>query len=256
MKRKIFNTGFTLIELITATALVVIVILGIFSINMVLSNNNQDYAQRYLVRSATQTTLNHILNNAVLAVGSGTTDQWGNQDVGILIGPGGPAHWASVPNGGFQNDETICIHQAANNNLINSGSDIWLCYTWYPPLGNSNDYQIKYCVLPYASTATSGQLRGAANCNFANADGFTVTAGPTNLGTSNNDFMTNATFNTNGTNVGSTMLFTLTLQNCLNNAAASCNGGGAGISSDPVNNPEVSLTGSVTPTQEGMINSN
>ena len=72
MKRIFSKTAFTLIELIVSSVLVSVVVLGIFSINSVLNNNNQDYGQRYLVKSETQATLNHILNNASLAVGSGT----------------------------------------------------------------------------------------------------------------------------------------------------------------------------------------
>ena len=64
MKRIYSKTALSLLELIIATALVSVIILGIFAINTVLSNNNIDYGQRYFVKSETQTTLNHILNNA------------------------------------------------------------------------------------------------------------------------------------------------------------------------------------------------
>ena len=47
MKINISKTGFSLLELIIAAALVSVVILGIFAVNNVLTGNNQDYGQRY-----------------------------------------------------------------------------------------------------------------------------------------------------------------------------------------------------------------
>jgi hypothetical protein len=53
----------------------------------------------------------------------------------------------------------------------------------------------------------------------------------------------------------STSGFSITIQNCLNDsepAPRACNGGGDGISGDPVNNPEVTVSGTVFPSQEGI----
>jgi len=243
MKKNLSKTAFTLIELIIATALVVIVLLGMFSINSVLSNNSQDYGQRYLVKSGTQITLNHILNNAGLAVGSANAN-----DEGILIG--GAANGPADPN-------TFCIHQASQSvqgaqNLIgfNTG-DIWVCYSW-----SAN--QINWCAERYNGSV--GDPRGATSCTAAIAAG-TVIPNPTTgsnqtfLGSANTGF---ANLPPTFTSDGVQLLFTITLQNCLNNSAASCNGNGAnpgstpGVSSDPVNNPEVVVSGSASPSQESM----
>ena len=122
MKKNLSKTAFSLIELIVTSLLVIIVMLGAFSINSVLTNNNQDYGQRYSVKSVTQITLNHILNNASLAVGSGTADNYGNIDQGILWGAGNPPE---ITNGVYNNfngvgdPNSFCIHQAANNNIVN-----------------------------------------------------------------------------------------------------------------------------------------
>ena len=80
MRIKTSKTAFTLVELIVSLVLVGIVLLGLASITTILGTSNQDYGQKYLVKADTQTTLNHILNNASLAVGSGTSDAFGNQD--------------------------------------------------------------------------------------------------------------------------------------------------------------------------------
>jgi hypothetical protein len=96
--------------------------------------------------------------------------------------------------------------------------------------------------MPYNSALN---FQGAANCTSANVIGTQVY-----LGTAFSDPAAAATFN-------STSGFTITLQNCLNNSetindSLTCNGSGNGISSDPVNNPEVQVSGSVYPSQEGM----
>ena len=211
MKKKLSKTAFSLLELIIASMLLIIVLLGIFSVNTVLNNNNVDYGQRYFVKSGTQTTLNHILNNASLAVGSGTIDSNNNPDQGIEIG-----------NAGVSNDPnsySFCIHQAANNNLINSPSDIWLCYTWSP------NYQINYCTFAYDSSQPN---RGASSC-----------VGGSFLGTAHNNPVVSFANN----------IFFMTIQNCLNNAALNC---WSNTPPDPVNNPEYSLSGSASPLQSGM----
>jgi hypothetical protein len=213
MKRFFSKTAVTLIELIVAVSLVSIVLLGLSSINMVLSNNNQDYGQRYLVRSETQATLNHILNNASLAVGSGSAN-----DEGVLIGAA-----VGDPN-------SFCIHQGPNNNIFNNvNNDIWLCYTL-----SSN--QIKYCTETYSA---GGDPRGAASCTASP----NITSGPTFLGTAYS--ITNPSSSLN-----STTGFSITIQNCLNDSALGCNS--SGISTLPANNPEVQITGTVFPPQESF----
>jgi prepilin-type N-terminal cleavage/methylation domain-containing protein len=229
MKNFFSKTAYTLIELIVSLALVSIVLLGIFSVNMVLNNNNQDYGQKYLVKSQTQAVLNQILNNASLAVGSGTTDSYGNLDLGILIGAGLPP--------GVNDANSICIHQAANNNIVSSAGDIWLCYTWYPAASATNPYQIYWCTSTFTAATGSGSYRGAAPCTSGSSN-FTY------LGTAYSMTSPTATYS-------ASTGFSITLQNCLNDSLASCNGSGVGVSSDPADNPEVSISGSVFPQQQG-----
>lgn len=230
MKKIFFKTAYTLIELIISLVLASVVILGIFSINMVLNGNHQDYGQRYLVRSETQATLNHILNNATLAVGSGYPDSFGNADLGILSGAGNPP--------GVGDANTFCIHQAANANISGSASALWLCYTWYPS-GGTYPYQIMYCTFSYTAATANPSFRGALPCSTISSP----LTGPTFLGTAYSNPA--PAFSTTTDN------FSITIQNCLTNSAATCNASGVGISSDPVNNPEVQVSGSIFPPQEG-----
>ena len=253
MRRLFSKKALSLLELIIASVLVLIVIMGIFAINNVLSNNNQDYGQRYLVKSETQTTLNHILNNASEAVGSGTTSKISSlEDVGILIG----SDMGDV--------NSFCIHQdiapppysggtTIDNALVNNPPSAapdytnsrWLCYTWYPsgatcPSSNPNcTYQILYCAMPYADQPP---YRGASNCNGSGAD----FAGPQYLGTA----FSNPAVTFSAT-AGGQMAFSITIQNCLTNAASSCFNSDP-TKLDPANNPEVTISGSVFPSQEGM----
>ena len=235
------KSAFTLIELIVSLALVCIVILGVFAISNVLSNNNQDYGQRYLVRSETQATLNHILNNAALAAGS----LMGN-DEGILYNGNQPAVFTDL--------NSFCIHQPGNynavtqvttlnSNITNSTNDIWLCYEYYPPGDPNFPNQIRWCTETY--NIGTADPRGAKTCA---ASGNTTTF----LGSA--DGITPAFTNASA----GQLTFSITINNCLNDttAAGTCNGNGQspgstpGVSSDPVNNPEVSLSGSIIPTQE------
>jgi len=223
------KTAFTLIELIVSLTLVSVVVLGIFAINVVLNNNNQDYGQRYLVRSETQTALNHILNDASLAVGSGTNV--GNPSVldqGIVI-------WSSGAN------ENFCMHQ---NPTGAPGGDIWACYEWDNTSGDGTYKQIWSCTMPYTLNPSTNN-RGALTANCSGTGSF--------LGTAYN--VTNPVNGLIGPyyspSTNPTIGFSITIQNCLNDSASTCNAGGNGISSDPVNNPEVQVSGSVVPSQEG-----
>jgi len=255
MKRILSKTAFSLLELIIVSVLVVVVVLGIFSINSVLSNNSQDYGQRYLVKSATQATLNHILNNASLAIGSGTKDTPGNLDLGIQIGLGSGA------DPGVGDANSFCIHQDINPSPASQPLDSttvnptpgtppsypnsrWLCYTWYPkgyvncPNGLvSCDYEIFYCAFNFipAAIAAYPSTRGAASCSSSPAP----SQGPLYLGTASGNPFSLAT-----TSFNSTSGFSMTIQNCLDNSQASGNCG-------TPNNPSVQLSGSVFPSQVG-----
>ena len=107
-----------------------------------------------------------------------------------------------------------------------------MCYTWNP-----NNNQISYCSMPYLPTMAP--YRGAASCtHVANAQYLgTAFSNPT------------VTFGVDGSNSGNQLLFTVSLQNCLDNSAASCQAG-----TDQANNPEIQVSGSAFPTQEGMQN--
>ncbi len=264
MKIIFTNKAFTLIELIVALSLLSVIFLGILSINIVLNNNNQDYGQKYIVKSQTQATLNHILNNASLAVGSNTQIVPPFKDTGILIGGTctgtscGDLDLTDVVN----NPNTFCIHQPVDNspgdnsNIINSTTtDIWLCYTYYGPATASSATagpdQIWYCTMPFTYNGTS--QRGAGSCNPTLYPA--INSGPTFLGTA---------FSISTVPVGSTfpqspylsatngqLLFSITIQNCLNDLTppGTCTGSGT---TDSANNPQIQLTGSVIPQQESI----
>ena len=222
MKKNSSKTAYTLIELIVSLALVSVVVLGMFSINVVLNNNNQDYGQRYLVRSETQATLNHILNDASLAVGSATTVN-GYTDQGIVLG--GDPTW------GWGDSNSFCIYHG-------SPSTTWGCYTWFPSTDIKAPYQILYCTQPYN---TSSSHFGAASC--PNTAQFLGTAYSISY---LNGISTPPAFN-------STTGFSITIQNCLNDAATGTEAcAKTGTSNDMANNPEVQVAGSVFPPQESF----
>ncbi len=231
MIKNFSKKAFTLIELIVSTVLVAIVSLGIITIHMVLSNNNQDYGQKYLVRSSTQITLNHILNDASMAVGTGeyVVGTPAVLDQGILIGT----------QMGAANNNSFCIHQQSS-----AGVDSWVCY-WLDTTASDPTYQqISYCTKSYLINDASG-YRGAESTNSCQA-------GTTQfLGTaySITNLIVNGVAQPTPTYVQSQsqVLFSITIQNCLNNTLSSCNS--TGISTDPEDNPEVQISGSVIPPQ-------
>ena len=246
MKIKFSKTAITLVELIIGTMLMTIILLGMFAINNVFNNNNQDYGQRYLVKSQTQTTLDQILNNASLAVGADAV----KDNEGILIGTN-PYGQGDDP-GGIGDPNSFCFHQGgtANGfiNIANSAADIWLCYTYYPAgtavTATTGPNSIYYCAETYDVGAADP--RGASSCGAA-ATAHTLIAGSniTFLGTAFsiselNSVATPPTFDTTGG-------FSITIQNCLDDSLASCNI--SGTSTALATNPEVQLSGSIFPPQ-------
>jgi len=247
--------AFTLIELIVSLSLVGIILLGIISINTVLNYNNQDYGQRYAVKSETQITLNHILNNASLAVGNGATDSFGNSEKGFLIGagpcPGTPGDLGCSDS--VNNPNSFCIHQdipsgsSLDTTVVNNPASAppnytnsrWLCYTFYGS-GAATPYQIFYCSMAYNDNGAG--TRGAASCHgVANA---------LYLGTAYS--ISNLSGASSPPSFTSTTGFSMTIQNCLNNANPPGTCKSTGTSTDPANNPEVQVSGSVIPSQESF----
>ena len=214
MKKFFSKSAYTLIELIVSLALVSIVVLGIVSIDMVLNNNGQDFGQRYVVRSSTQSSLNHILNNAALAVGSVNTD-----DESIILGG---THGLVDPN-------TFCIHQpgGAGNNIINNAGDIWLCYTWTNTLGYP--FQINWCAETYAGPGADP--RGSSSC-------FTSGSLIPNPATGASITFLGSAFSMVPTFTPAAGL-SMTLTNRLNNAAAA----------SPSTNPQTQVSGNAFPSQ-------
>ena len=212
------TTALTLLELIVSMMLVSVVLFGLFSVSMVLTNNSQDYGQRFLLNSQTQATLSHILNNASLAVKD--------------ISSGEPGIFISMAT----NPEFFCIHQNISNTILPAddtplntpgvySNDRWLCYTL-------SNYQINYCAMQYVAGASPW---GAASC-----DGV---ANSTFLGTAYSITTSTPPTFSNG-------VFSITIQNCLDDTAASCFNADPTLQ-DPVNNPQVTKSGSVACLQQG-----
>jgi hypothetical protein len=124
---------------------------------------------------------------------------------------------------GAADTNSFCIHQ-------NTSGGIWVCYTFNPAT-----YQISYCDKAYNVNDGSGK-RGAepsAVCTTASQFlGSAYSIGVPSFAPSSN-----------------LLLFSIKVTNCLNNTLATCQANGT--SSDPANNPEVQVSGSVFPLQEG-----
>lgn len=199
--------------------LTVFVILGLSSVNNALSNNNQDYGQRYLVKSETQNTLNSVLSAAQDAVGSGTmlctTDTRPFRPLGALpcLSPVADRGILIGKQMGNNNPQSFCVHQKPG------GADQWACYNLQP------DHQIMMCHKDYNLADQAGYRGASAACSDL----------PVFVGSANS-------LEINFSNSQNQLSFSVTIKNSLNND----------ISSDAENNPEVILTGGISPLQEGI----
>jgi len=225
MKKINSNIGLSLVELILASVLVIIVIVGIVAINFALSNNNQDYGQRYLLKSETQATLNNILYNASLAIGS-----LGDVGIGTIASPyvADQAVLVGTQMGGSNTvNPSFCIHQQQSISTPPYYNDIWMCYMLDNTTGDVTYGQISYCNKTYTINDSAGFRGASAAC----------------VGT----YLGNGIGITPIFSSSSPLLFQMNIVNCYNNSAtATCSSTG---STDQVNNPSVSLTGSVIPMQ-------
>ena len=133
------NKGLSLTELIVASVIAMLILLGIASSNIFLERNRHGYGKLYSIESNTTATLNHILRNAGMAIGSGSAT-----DKGILAG--------AAETG---DADTLCIHQDVNNTPDDATDDRWVCYT----IANSALYS---CIHAYDAAIA---LRGADKCS-------------------------------------------------------------------------------------------
>jgi hypothetical protein len=109
-------------------------------------------------------------------------------------------------------------------------TDTWACYELDLTSADSAYHQIWYCNASYnLTTVTRGATAAAAAACLGSG---------TFLGTA---YSATTTFSstTNGP-------FAITLQNCLNDSATSCFNANSALQ-DPVNNPQVTLSGTVYP---------
>lgn len=196
----------TLTELLVASAVVGFVLLGITASNTILQKSSQDFSASYFVAQSTQNSLNHILKNASMAVGSLSYPGYFYQETGAA----GTQYRA------------FCFNQTTDDPSDSSKAN-WVCYTWtHSDLGSVKD--LRWC----------RKAIGVPPDSCSGVDPL--------LGTAKN---VTPTFTPGG-------LFTVTIDHCLNDNAASC----CDPSADPAckpdpNNPYVTKTGSVYPSAYG-----
>lgn len=168
------NKAITLVELIVASLISTVVIMGLFTVLQSTQNAATGFGERNVVNGATQATLNHIMRNAAQVVGSGV----GNNK-GILIGVAD----------GLANNQSFCFAQDTNNPPDAVGN-IWICYTQIL----TNLYQCSSNYVPGVNP------RGATVCpntstfiGTLNANVIAATNNPNTVGTlSNPSFVGNS----------------------------------------------------------------
>ncbi|MBI3602502.1 MAG: hypothetical protein HY209_06385 [Candidatus Omnitrophica bacterium] len=182
------HLALSLMELIVASVVVIIILLGIASSQLIFQRNSNYFGSNYFVSAMTDNMLNHILTSASMAIGSGIAN-----DKGILIG---------LAETGDAN--TFCIHQdvqktlgpgvdypgTVNGDLFTTANHRWLCYTL-----DSTTHQLTYCDRTYTS--------GAAKCPPGNGIvlGTALNVGPPSF--------------TNG-------LFSIAITNCMDPTQSTC----------------------------------
>lgn len=135
--------GLTLVELIVSTAVASFVVYGMFNVIQGLNVSSDAYGKAVYAEGTTQATMNHILNNAKLMVGS-------------------------VNNIPFvRNGNTFCLGQEGGN--VDAAPDSWQCYTQINNNG-TNANQIFTCTKttvnnnPSCNTSDTYLSSAVANC--------------------------------------------------------------------------------------------
>ena len=215
--------AYTLLEVMVAFVIVSLVLLGIITTNTSMDTANRAMGLRYTLKADTQAILNHILQNAALAMGSASPG-----DEGIINGFQG----AGGLSGG--NATTFCIHQpgtnSGGNNIIANPTDIWLCYSYV-----AANHTLFWCAETYAAGADP---RTASACSTS---GTRIGAIRT-LGSVFSIQPVYTVYSATGQSE-----FDVAITSCIDNAAATCQAGGT--STSPESNPEIQLSGTVNPLQ-------
>ncbi len=149
---KIASLGLTLTELLITSVIVGVVMLGVVSLDSVVGKKRQISTAENLLSLNARVAVNHIIHNALQAVGYGTEEHLGIR-IGEQVGdqtPTGPG--------------SLCIKQDiqvsatdVNWTPIDSSDDRWVCYTLNP-----KDHQIYTCQKPYDAAAS---YQGAGRCS-------------------------------------------------------------------------------------------
>jgi prepilin-type N-terminal cleavage/methylation domain-containing protein len=132
--------GLTLTELIVATSLVGIILLAIVSTDYALRNQYKAMSTSGISGLSASAVLNHIMGNAVQAVGSVTPDA---SQTGVLIGPTGAL-----------GANTFCIRRPVAAGT--SDPLIWTCYSTVTVSGKNYMYNCTPTPAGDCSTASVG----------------------------------------------------------------------------------------------------
>lgn len=240
------SKSFTLVEVLVASLVVSIILLGVITSSIALNNNARYSAGSYYVTQNTQTILNDILNAASQAMGSpqnpgfvGIDDLITDIDssgtvIQTQLGPAGDLsdHELDALNSGDTNNNTFCVHQ----NLKFDGSfdpinlnlnHRWKCYTF-------RGYNLYSCIKVY----TDVDCPPNTSCYAANQPGACGAITDKLLGALKVKPRTEFTIDGRQ---GRTLIFKVTLQSCLNpSATATC-------VDHSSSNPYVEKTGKISP---------
>jgi type II secretory pathway pseudopilin PulG len=135
------TSAMTLVELLVATALVGIVMLGTVSVDFAIHNIKKNNTDSATLAMQTSAAMIEMTSHIQKAVGDA-------QDLGIQIDTGTPKTW-------------FCVREDTDNNPDDYTGDTWTCY--YKPTGAANP-NIYTCV---KSSDSSGHLVGNGTCNTA-----------------------------------------------------------------------------------------
>lgn len=232
---KIYNnsTAFTLMEVIVASIVVGITVLGIIASNINLQKISKNISDNYYVIQNTNTSLNHILQNASKTVGVISSSSDASISYGFADGSGGygvvlgknsnDAQVTSVSPSDSSGNNTFCFNQTQGD-PNDPNVAVWLCYTWDP-----NTYNIYWCK---ENSATACALDTSVLLGTAHAITRTYSISDPQ------------------DNTQQRVRFDVEIDNCLDNAEASCCNPDPNI--DPNckpdnNNPYIVRKGGVSP---------
>lgn len=242
--------AFTIIEVLVASVVVSIIMLGVITTSISLSNSAKFSSANYFVSQNTQSALNQIIAQASIAIGTpsnpgfvGVDNLIDKDETGAdVVDDSGDVLTRSSLTSGSSN--SFCIRQNFSVDGDYSSSNPiaynrWACFTFNP-----SNYNLYSCYKPFDINRLPGSVAYVANAASQPGDCKPSDWGYTLVGTAKVKPVTSLTINAAGGG-SQKVIYQVTIDNCLDPSEHHGFGVCTAVNS---NNPYVEKTGIISPT--------